>query len=128
MFRSRQPAGLLFRAQNVQKSEYLLLELRDHRIRFRYNLGSGEQYLTLSHVNVSDGEWHTVYIDRVGHWLTMRLDGGEGRNFNETVGQDAEHRTIRISQRSMIAGGDVRFPSSNSKALVDHDYFDSKYK
>ena len=84
------------------------------RLRFRYNLGSGEQMVSLSHVNVSDGVWHTANVQRVGQWTELRLDGGEGRYYNETFGVSGGHLEIRISQRNMFAGGDVRFPSSNS--------------
>jgi Laminin G domain len=78
--------------------------------------------VALSHVNVADGVWHTAYVNRVGQWAELRLDGGEGRFFNESFGSPAGHLEIRLSQRNMFAGGDVRFPSSNSPPLVDHDY------
>lgn len=101
-------------------------QILDKKIRFRYNLGSGEQDVILSHFNVSDGRFHTVKIERVGQWVTMKLDGGEGRFFNESLGVPGRHLNIRISQSSLFAGGDVRFPSSNAPPLVDHDFKDSK--
>jgi len=75
---------------------------------------------------VSDGVWHTAHLQRVGHWVELRLDGGEGRCFNESFGNIGDHLEIHISQRSLFAGGDVRFPSSNSPPLVDHDYENGK--
>jgi len=76
----------------------------------------------LSFANVSDGAWHTAYVSRVGQWVELKVDGGEGRNFNESFGFSAGHREIRLSQRNVFAGGDVRFPSSNSAPLVDRDF------
>jgi len=102
------------------------LQIVDQRIRFRYNLGTGEQQLMLSYVNVSDGQWHTVRVNRIGQWAVMKLDSGEGRFFNETFGVPGGHVQIRVSQRSMFAGGNVRFPSIQSEPLVDMDYADSK--
>lgn len=80
----------------------------------------------LSYVNVSDGQWHTVRVDRIGQWAVMKLDSGEGRFFNETFGVRNGHIQIRVSQRSMFAGGNVRFPSIQSEPLVDMDYANSK--
>lgn len=76
----------------------------------------------LSYVNVSDGVWHTAYVQRTGQWVELRLDSGDGRYFNESLGIPEGHLEIRISQRNVFAGGDVRFPSSNSPPLVDNDF------
>jgi len=54
--------------------------------------------------------------------VELKVDGAEGRNFNESFGFPSGHREIRLSQRNIFAGGDVRFPSSNSLPLVDHDF------
>ena len=83
-----------------------LLQVRDARLNFRYNLGNAEEMVSLSHVNVSDGQWHTARVERVGRWATLTLDSGVGRYYNHTVG--AGHLEIRVSQRSLIAGGNVR--------------------
>ena len=58
----------------------------DYRLRLRYNVGSGEQRLELSFVNVSDGQWHTAAVDRVGQWVTLTLDSAEGCEVNESLG------------------------------------------
>ena len=94
----------------------------DCRLRVRYNVGGGEQQLQLSYVNVSDGQWHTAAVDRVGQWMTLTLDTGEGREFNESLGDVLGHAQLRVSQRGLLAGGDVRFPSSKSAPLVSHDF------
>jgi len=54
--------------------------------------------------------------------VELKIDGGEGRNFNESFGFPGGHREIRLSQRNIFAGGDVRFPSSSSLPLVDQDF------
>jgi len=99
----------------------------DYRLRLRYNVGSGEQRLQLSFVNVSDGQWHTAAVDRVGQWVTLTLDTAEGREVNESLGDVEGHVELRISQRGLLAGGDVRFPSTNSAPLVSHDFDNGIY-
>jgi len=81
----------------------------------------------LTYANVSDGTWHTAYVSRIGQWLELKLDGGEGWNFNESFGFPDGHREIRLSQRNIFAGGDVRFPSSSSLPLVDHDFVNGNH-
>ena len=103
------------------------LQVLDYRLRLRYNVGSGEQRLQLSFVNVSDGQWHTAAVDRVGQWVTLTLDTAEGREVNESLGDVEGHVELRISQRGLLAGGDVRFPSTNSAPLVSHDFDNGIY-
>ena len=50
----------------------------DYRLRLSYNVGDRKQRLQLSFVNVSNGQWHTAAVDRVGQWVTLTLDTGEG--------------------------------------------------
>jgi len=40
--------------------------------------------LTLSNVNVSDGQWHAVSVQRVGQWVVLQMDAGERKYFNES--------------------------------------------
>lgn len=62
-------------------------------------------------------------VERRGRWVEMRADKGEGLHYNSTLGFPDESRVeIKLSQRSILSGGDVRFPSSDSPPLVDHDF------
>ena len=80
----------------------------------------------LHYVNVTDGQWHTVYVQRIGKAAVMKLDGGEGRHYNRTEGTLGGHLHIKVARRSFYAGGDVKFPAHNVPAIVDYDYRDSK--
>jgi len=103
-------------------------QILETRLKFRFNCGSGELTVSLTYANASDGQWHVVSVERVGQWVTLKMDGGEGRWFNESTGGVVGGRTlIRISQRSVFAGGDVRFPSSISPPLVDNDFENGRY-
>jgi len=109
------------------------LQVVDYRLRLRYNLGSAEQTLQLSFVNVSDGQWHTAAVDRVGQWVSLTLDTAEGREVNQSLGQVQGHSEVqgrvelRVSQRGLLAGGDVHFPSSKAAPLVSHDFDNGIY-
>lgn len=55
------------------------------QIQLRYNVGSDsldvgntEQVMTLP-VRVTDGDLHTVRVNRVGKRFSLQLDGGEGK-------------------------------------------------
>ena len=61
-----------------------------------YDLGSGNEMLTLPFVNVSDGRWHVVRFNRYGNQATLRLDGGEGRNYAERMPDDT-HRWLFVN-------------------------------
>ena len=69
---------------------------------FTYDLGSGDIDLSLPNLNVSDGLWHVAYIRRHGNQVTLQVDGGEGRYFNETVPTD-DYRLLLLN--GMLFGG-----------------------
>ena len=108
----------------------IIFQLKEQLLRFRYNLGSGEESITMTYANVSDGVWHTVKIHRIGKMTSMLIDGGEGRKYNETYGRSGAHHNIKIAQHQFFAGGDVKYPSSltgYSSPIVDYDFFESKF-
>lgn len=73
-------------------------------LQLRFDLGSGDRHLTLSGVNVSDGEQHLVRIDRHGNQVILQLDAGEGPLYIEHWPLN-EHRMFRLSAAS--GGGQV---------------------
>ena len=92
-------------------------------IRFRYNLGgqAGDSEVSLTAVNVSDGQWHSVHVERHGRWSILSLDHGEGSYTNQTLSSGGPVQFV-VAQRGLLAGGDVRFPSATSSPLVSHDF------
>ena len=100
--------------------------MAEYRIQFRYNLGSGEQQVSLQHVNASDGVWHTVYVTRIDQGCVLKLDGGEGRYYNMTQGIAGGNFQILVNKRQIHAGGDVKFPSTDVPPIVTNDYRESE--
>lgn len=108
------------------------MQIIDGLLRFRYHLGmdvGGQSEVTLTAVNVSDGQWHSVHAERHGRWSVLSLDHGEGSFTNQTLPQSTGggHVLFRMAQQGVFAGGDVRFPSATSSPLVSHDYVDGQF-
>lgn len=97
-------------------------------MRFRFNLNqfrSSEQELWLPYVKVSDGQWHTVKVQRFGSTASISLDGGGGRRYNELLDYNGFHQELTINSRNVIAGGDFQQVAPNV-AVVDNDFEEGK--
>jgi len=80
------------------------LQVANHRLRTRYNTGDGEQRLQLSYVNVSDGQWHTATVERVGQWVTLTLECGsrshkvtDSRHMEDRSRSTQDHWNVRVT-------------------------------
>ncbi|XP_015922304.1 neural-cadherin-like isoform X1 [Parasteatoda tepidariorum] len=123
-FRTRQKQGELFRATSKHGREYLVLEIRNRTLRFRFNLNhykSQEQELWLPDVSVSDGQWHSVKVQRFGSTASISLDGGGGRRYSELLGYQGFHQELVIEKQNVIAGGDVQYLAPGV-TIVDNDF------
>ncbi|XP_045127513.1 neural-cadherin-like isoform X1 [Portunus trituberculatus] len=111
-FRTWQEYGELFRISDQHNREYGILEIKDGRLRFRYNLNSlrtEEHDLWLSAVAVNDGIWHSVLVERHGSTSTLMLDGGEGRRYNETMAFSGHMLMDVDKQEGVYAGGKAEY-------------------
>ncbi|KAH6948568.1 hypothetical protein HPB50_025155 [Hyalomma asiaticum] len=124
-FRTRQKHGELFRITSKHGREYCILEIRDKKLRFRFNLdrsrSSEERELWLPWVWVNDGQWHTVRALRYGASASLALDGGSGRRFNELLDWQSPHQHMWVEKQNVIAGGDVQYVGPGV-TVVDNDY------
>ncbi|XP_047366877.1 neural-cadherin isoform X7 [Vespa velutina] len=111
-FRTREVHGELFRVSDQHNREYAILEIKDSRLHFRYNLNSlrtEERDIWLSAIAVDDGQWHTVRVSRYGSAATLELDGGEGRRFNETFSFEGHQWLLVDKQEGIYAGGKAEY-------------------
>ncbi|XP_046999043.1 neural-cadherin-like [Schistocerca americana] len=111
-FRTREQHGELFRVSDQHNREYGILEIKDSRLHFRYNLNSlrtEEKDLWLSAVAVDDGQWHTAKVSRHGSAATLELDGGEGRRYNETFTFEGHQLLLVDKQEGVYAGGKAEY-------------------
>ncbi|GLH00437.1 Neural-cadherin [Gryllus bimaculatus] len=111
-FRTREEHGELFRVSDQHNREYGILEIKDSRLHFRYNLNSlrtEEKDLWLSAVTVDDGQWHTAKVSRYGSAAILELDGGEGRRYNETFNFEGHQWLLVDKQEGVYAGGKAEY-------------------
>ena len=80
-----------------------------------YYLGGsvGESSLTLAKAPASNGQWHTVFLKRIGSWFQLKMDGGEGRYYNESWGPASSHQLISIKMYQVTAGAHVAYNNRN---------------
>ena len=102
------------------------LQLVDSHVEFVYDLGSGDKVVSLPHVNVSDGEWHAVFVRRYGNQAILQVDGGEGRFYAESV-PDADFRLINLGGKRLFGGADVTYRPFHTEPDVNNVLIDSKY-
>ena len=81
-------------------------QIVDKRIQFRYNLGYRENILRLSEIEVNDGQWHHVVVERFGKEVAIMLDGGEGAGYNYTFGD------IMVRHKKRELGNQLRMSKS----------------
>ncbi|ETN65565.1 cadherin [Anopheles darlingi] len=111
-FRTREQHGELFRVSDQHNREYGILEIKDARLRFRYNLNSlrtEEKDIWLNAIAVDDGQWHVVRVNRHGSAATLELDGGEGRRYNETFTFEGHQWLLVDKQEGVYAGGKAEY-------------------
>lgn len=121
-FRTRQKNGELFRVASKHYREYWILEVKDKKLRFRFNLNNlEERELWLPYVSVSDGQWHTVKVQRFGSTAAIHLDGGGGRRFNEITDYEGLHQLLVVDKQNVMAGGFAQIVGP-SQYIVDYDY------
>ncbi|CAG2164912.1 unnamed protein product, partial [Oppiella nova] len=125
LFRTRESYGDLLRLSSKDKREYCILEIREARIQFRFNLNhlrsSTEQTLRLRHFFVNDGEWHLVRVLRFGSTATITIDSGGVGKFARIDDYLGLHQLIRIERKNVVIGGDVNYISIGA-GVVANDF------
>ncbi|XP_075992348.1 neural cadherin isoform X1 [Anticarsia gemmatalis] len=111
-FRTREPHGELFRVSDQHNREYGILEVKESRLHFRYNLNSlrtEERDVWLNSVAVDDGQWHIARVSRYGSAAMLEIDGGEGRRYNETFSFEGHQWLLVDKQEGVYAGGKAEY-------------------
>ena len=93
---------------------HLILQLVNGRLKVLYNLGGsdGTSELSLDNAPASNGQWHNLLMRRIGKWFQLKMDGGEGRYYNESWGPEGGDQLISIKMYQIVAGGHVVFSSN----------------
>lgn len=109
-FRTRDPEGILLHLPS-NSDEFITLELVGGRIHVLYNMGGsdGESSVSLAEAPASNGQWHTVYMKRIGKWFQLKMDGGEGRYQNESWGLNNGRQLMAMKMYYIVTGAHVVF-------------------
>uniref|UniRef100_A0A1I8GW74 Cadherin domain-containing protein n=1 Tax=Macrostomum lignano TaxID=282301 RepID=A0A1I8GW74_9PLAT len=117
-FRSRQPSGVLLKAQGADpyRPAELTLRLRDSRLVAQLNTGDYVlREAVLPNSNVSDGGLHTVRVCRsLQLMMEVMLDSGEGINYATLWGSFVySYNYIQLGQ-GVIGGASVTVDTTGS--------------
>ncbi|ESO86530.1 hypothetical protein LOTGIDRAFT_167053 [Lottia gigantea] len=124
-FRTRDENGVLMTVSTAENSKHVILEIENGILQVKYDLGnSNVQILQLYYSPASNGRWHTVELERYGKQFILKMDGGEGRNYNYTLGNPGEYEGINI-QRIVFSGASVSETSSISVISPSTDLSDT---
>ena len=94
----------LFQITSPNRAQYVYLEVFDNRVQFRYNIGGGENVVSIASVPVNDGKWHFVKAERYGKEASLILDDGEGLKMNYTFGLPNGVKEMDVDRDSIFLG------------------------
>lgn len=82
-------------------------------------MGDGDKHLDLTYAQANNGQWHVLRMERYGHEFHLRLDGGEGMNYNYTLrsGSNREREVFKLDRR--VYSGAYKQGIGLSSVLID---------
>ncbi|KAK2708492.1 hypothetical protein QYM36_014189 [Artemia franciscana] len=114
-FKTVSPDGIIFYSADQRHIDFIALYLRDGKIHYSFNCGSGAGHLA-SPLDYADGDWHMVTFSREAQNGTLIVDGdlvAEGMSRGNT-------RSINIDPPFFVGGISpeaVDFAKGNMKGL-----------
>ncbi|XP_063848744.1 fat-like cadherin-related tumor suppressor homolog isoform X3 [Scylla paramamosain] len=110
-FRTLHPSGnLMFTAGRI---DYSILELKNGQLHYRWDLGSGEGRVVVKTLQVDDGRWHHVKLERYGSTADLVLDGhhrvqGSSPGSSDLLNLEKPHLYIGAEVRPWTGAQDPR--------------------
>ncbi|XP_017121894.1 fat-like cadherin-related tumor suppressor homolog isoform X1 [Drosophila elegans] len=100
--RTVQQTGTLLYASG--KVDYNILEIINGAVQYRFDLGSGEGVISVSSINISDGEWHLISLERSLNSAKLMVD-------NKHVSHGSApgvNGILNIQSNDIFVGAEVR--------------------
>ncbi|XP_015050872.2 fat-like cadherin-related tumor suppressor homolog isoform X1 [Drosophila yakuba] len=100
--RTVQQTGTLLYASG--KVDYNILEIINGAVQYRFDLGSGEGVISVSSINISDGEWHQISLERSLNSAKVMVD-------NKHVSHGSApgvNGILNIQSNDIFVGAEVR--------------------
>ncbi|KAK3597674.1 hypothetical protein CHS0354_040047 [Potamilus streckersoni] len=82
--------------------DYSILELVHGRIQYRFDCGSGEGLVIVPYI-VSDGEWHTIIVERHGKQAEIFLDG----KYSAITTAPGSNKNLDLNTKDVYFGAEV---------------------
>ncbi|XP_041375475.1 neural-cadherin-like [Gigantopelta aegis] len=121
MFRTRDEDGVLLTLSSADGHQAITLQIIKTRLILTYMLDGVSRNLELYYRHVSNGQWHTVEMQRFGKEFILTMDNGEENNYNRTFSEDDKDK-MTIS--TTVHAGAI--PSQSSGVtVVDKDLEDT---
>jgi len=114
----------LFQITSPNRAQYVYLEIYNNRLQFRYDIGGGENSISISNVPINDGKWHFAKADRYGKEASLIVDDGEGLKMNYTFGLPNGAKEMDVDRDSIFLGAKV-VQIKVSGYEISRDYHDS---
>ncbi|XP_068200505.1 neural-cadherin-like [Palaemon carinicauda] len=124
-FRTWEEDGVLFYISDQHNQEYGILEIEESHLLFRFSTNTqsrDERNLQISHVAVSDGEWHLASVARFGSKVILSLDEGDGKWYNESFEEDLRYHFLDIDIHEGVIVGGMYHYSGIGALTVEEDF------
>lgn len=86
------------------KVDYMVLELQNGVVQFRFDLGSGEGLVSVASIFISDGLWHEIRLEREGNSARLIIDGKHTR----TGMSPGVNGILNVQSHDLYFGAEVR--------------------
>ncbi|NWI59732.1 CNTP1 protein, partial [Calyptomena viridis] len=138
-FKTLEQDGVLMHGEGSQ-GDYITVELKQAQLLLHISLGSSPLHASEGHTTVAvgslldDQHWHSLHIERLGHYVNLTLDGEVKRfrcrgTFNQldleteiffggVIDQDKQHLTYRQNFRGCVEN--IIFNGVNIADLARH--------
>ncbi|OQR72387.1 fat cadherin-related tumor suppressor-like, partial [Tropilaelaps mercedesae] len=94
--RTFQQSGVVLYASGQR--DYAVLEVHNGKVQFRFDCGSGEGLVRVSHKTITDGRWHHVIVERRGNFARVSVD----RKWEASGVSPGSHDILNLDQRNSL--------------------------
>lgn len=94
--RTFQQSGVILYAAGQR--DYAVLEVHNGKVQFRFDCGSGEGLVRVSHKTITDGRWHHIILERRGNFARVSVD----RKWEASGVSPGSHDILNLDKRNQL--------------------------
>jgi len=79
-------------------------------LQYRFNCGSGEGQARIDEISISDGNWHTIVVERFGQIARILVDG----RYAAEGGAPGTSAVLNLESSHIFFGAEVKYGVSYS--------------